>query len=62
MGAAVVDVERWQLVIDGLIQKPYALSLADLRRFPQVTVTAFHECYGSPLAPPVTALWRIGNV
>ena len=62
MGAAVVDVERWQLVIDGLVQKPYALLLADLQRFPQVTVTAFHECYGSPLAPPVKALWRIGNV
>ena len=62
MGAAVIDLARWQFVIDGLVQKPYALSLADLRRFPQVTVIAFHECYGSPLAPPVKALWRIGNV
>jgi DMSO/TMAO reductase YedYZ molybdopterin-dependent catalytic subunit len=62
MGSAVVDAERWQLVIDGLVQKPLTLSLADLRRFPQSVVTAFHECYGSPLTPPVKALWRIGNV
>jgi DMSO/TMAO reductase YedYZ molybdopterin-dependent catalytic subunit len=62
MGAAVVSAERWRLVIDGLVQKPVTLSLADLRRLPHVTMTAFHEYYGSPLAPSVKALWRIGNV
>jgi DMSO/TMAO reductase YedYZ molybdopterin-dependent catalytic subunit len=62
MGAAVVDAERWQLVIDGLVHTPLNLSLADLGHFPRSTITAFHECYGSPLAPPVKALWRIGNV
>jgi DMSO/TMAO reductase YedYZ molybdopterin-dependent catalytic subunit len=62
MGAAVVDAERWRLVIDGLVQTPLTFSLADLRCLPQSTITAFHECYGSPLAPPVKALWRVGNV
>lgn len=62
MGAAVVGTERWRLVIDGLVPKPVTLSLADLRRLPHVTMTAFHECYGSALALPFKALWRIGNV
>lgn len=62
MGAAVVDSERWQLVVDGLVSKPLTLSLADLRHFSETTVTAFHECYGSPLTLPVKALWRIGNI
>ena len=62
MGSAVVDASRWRLVIDGLVQTPLSLSLADLQHLPQTTVTAFHECYGSPLTPPVKALWRIGNV
>lgn len=62
MGSAVVDIDRWQLVIDGLVQRPFTLSFSELRRFPRTTVTAFHECYGSPLTPPVNALWRVGNV
>ena len=62
MGSAVVDTARWRLVIDGLVQNPLTLSLADMRRLPQSAVTAFHECYGSPLTPAVRALWRVGNV
>ena len=63
MGAAVVDPAKYRLVVDGLVAHPLTLSLADLRhRFPQTTVTAFHECYGSPLTPPIKALWRVGNV
>lgn len=62
MGAAVVDVERWQLVIDGLVMKPLTLTLDEVRSLPSTTITAFHECYGSPLKPPVEACLRIGNV
>lgn len=62
MGAAVVDVDRWRLVVDGLVDKPLSFTLDELQRLPAVTLEAFHECYGSPLAPQVKALWRVGNV
>ncbi|KAI9167945.1 Sulfite oxidase [Paramyrothecium foliicola] len=62
MGAAVVESEKWFLVIDGLVERPFTLSLSQLRRLPQKSVTSFHECYGSPVAPPENNVWRIGNV
>ncbi|KIW85534.1 hypothetical protein Z517_00926 [Fonsecaea pedrosoi CBS 271.37] len=62
MGAAVVDEGKWKLVVDGLVERPFSVSLAQLKSMPSSTVTAFHECYGSPIAPPIHALWRIGNV
>jgi len=62
MGAAVVNLEKWMLVVDGLVSHPFSVTLADLYKFPKTTVTAFHECYGSPVKPPVENLWRVGNV
>lgn len=62
MGPAVVDEEKWLLLIDGLVQHPFALTLDQLKKFPRTTLTAFHECYGNPLAPPTKAIWRVGNV
>jgi sulfite oxidase len=43
----VVDPEAWRLTVDGLVEKPLALSLADLRRFPRVTVAATLQCAGN---------------
>ncbi|KAG4262872.1 hypothetical protein FPRO03_10235 [Fusarium proliferatum] len=62
MGAAVVDNAKWLLVVDGHVRKSFALSLAQLKALPQTSVTSFHECYGSPLKPPTSNPWRIGNV
>lgn len=62
MGAAVVDTEKWRLVVDGLVERSFSLDLKTLLELPQKSVTAFHECYGSPLKPPVDNVWRIGNV
>ncbi|KAF1963700.1 molybdopterin binding oxidoreductase [Byssothecium circinans] len=62
MGAVDVDTQRYLLVIDGLVERPYTLTFDQLRAFPSTDVTAFHECFGSPLAPPTKALWRVGNV
>jgi len=62
MGAAVVDEDKWKLVVDGLVKQPLVLSLEELRSLPTTMITSFHECYGSPLKPPVEALWRVGNV
>lgn len=62
MGTTVVDETSYVLVVDGLVPRPFALTLPQLTALPQTSVTAFHECYGSPLKPPTEALWRIGNV
>jgi DMSO/TMAO reductase YedYZ molybdopterin-dependent catalytic subunit len=62
MGAAVVDETCYKLVIDGLVQRAISITLDELRLLPQTTITAFHECYGSPLKPPIEACGRIGNV
>jgi len=62
MGTAVVDRAKWRLVVDGLVACPFSISWSQLLQFPRESVTAFHECYGSPLKPPTTNLWRIGNV
>ncbi|KAH7082004.1 Oxidoreductase, molybdopterin-binding domain-containing protein [Paraphoma chrysanthemicola] len=62
MGVAVVDRARWKLVVDGLVDKPLVFSLQELECLPESSITAFHECYGSPLHPSQTNLWKIGNV
>lgn len=62
MGAAVVDPLKWTLVITGLVKNPFSLSLDQLKSLRQQSITSFHECYGSPIEPPVEAKWRIGNV
>lgn len=51
----------WQLEVDGLVEKPLTLSLADLEVLPKVDLPAFHECAGSPLRPSVPVR-RVGNV
>ncbi|KAG4433804.1 hypothetical protein IFR05_010718 [Cadophora sp. M221] len=62
MGAAIINTDKWVLVIDGLVNRPCSISLEQLRRFTKTTVTAFHECYGSPIKPAIENVWRIGNV
>lgn len=62
MGAVHVDVDKWRLVVTGLVARPFALTLAQLKALPCRTITSFHECFGSPLKPATSALWRIGNV
>lgn len=62
MGVAEVDKQKWLLVVDGLVERPFALTFAQLLALPSAEVTSFHECFGSPLTAPMTALWRVGNV
>ncbi|OOF91835.1 hypothetical protein ASPCADRAFT_210773 [Aspergillus carbonarius ITEM 5010] len=62
MGAANVDASRWNLVVDGLVERPFSIDLEQLRQMPSKSVTSFHECYGSPINPPTKNVWRIGNV
>ncbi|KAF2830921.1 molybdopterin binding oxidoreductase [Ophiobolus disseminans] len=62
MGIPLVPTSHYQLVIDGLVPHPYAVTLAQLKQLPSTSVTAFHECYGSPLKPSTEACLRVGNV
>ena len=62
VGAAVVDIGRYSITVDGLVNRPFTLSQENLKQRPASTITAFHECYGSPVEPPTQNLWRIGNV
>ncbi len=62
MGAVDVDIEKWLLVVDGLVKRPYALSFTQLLKLPSTSLQSVHECFGSPVAPATTALWRVGNV
>jgi DMSO/TMAO reductase YedYZ molybdopterin-dependent catalytic subunit len=62
MGSVEVDAKRWRLQVDGLVRRPFSIGLDGLRQLPSVSITAFHECFGSPLAPADGNLWRVGNV
>ena len=55
------DASTWQLVVDGLVERPLSLSMADLRRRPEVTRTVTLECAGNGRARlrprPVSQPW-----
>jgi sulfite oxidase len=61
-----VDMSRWQLSIDGLVEKPHQLRLEQLRRLPQIERVVTIECAGNGRAyfqPHVAgAQWRKGSV
>jgi sulfite oxidase len=42
-----VDPGAYRLTVDGLVESPLSLSLADLRRFPRITVGATLQCAGN---------------
>ena len=57
-----IDAARYQLVVDGRVGEPLALTLEDLRSQPAVSMPVMMECAGSGrahLAPrPVSAPWH----
>ncbi len=61
-----IDETAWTLVIDGEVEKPQTLTLADVRRVPSATVVATLECAGNGRAffdPPVAGVqWEKGAV
>lgn len=46
-GVPVMDPEKYELLIHGMVAKPMVFSLNDLKRFPSVTRIAFLECSGN---------------
>ncbi|MEL6767537.1 MAG: sulfite dehydrogenase [Pseudomonadota bacterium] len=43
-GIAEVEPEKWRLMINGLVERPLVFTLADLNRFPRVSLPYFLEC------------------
>lgn len=46
-GVPVIDPEKYELLIHGMVNKPMKFTLRDLKRFPSVTRTCFIECAGN---------------
>lgn len=63
-GTTHINPTTYTLRITGLVTTPLTLTLRDLKTLlPSKTLTATHECYGSPLNPPPTQpLYRIANL
>ncbi|HKE29407.1 MAG TPA: sulfite oxidase [Bryobacteraceae bacterium] len=61
-----IEPEAYKLTINGMVSKPVDLTLADLRKLPQYTVTATLECTGNGRAfytPKVPGIqWSRGAV
>ncbi|MEZ5288549.1 MAG: sulfite oxidase [Vicinamibacterales bacterium] len=61
-----LDAAAWRLEVDGEVNTPLSLSLADLRAMPAATITVTLECAGNGRAlfdPPVAGVqWRKGAV
>lgn len=43
--------DDWKLEIGGLVEKPFNLTLRELKTFPRYEIVSVHQCAGSPLAP-----------
>ena len=50
-GPAQLDAEKWKLEIAGFVERPLALSLADLKARPKREYTATLECSGNGAGP-----------
>jgi len=46
-GVPLIDPEKHELLIHGMVNKPMVFKLADLKRFPAVTRICFLECSGN---------------
>jgi DMSO/TMAO reductase YedYZ molybdopterin-dependent catalytic subunit len=60
------DLKKWRLVVDGEVEHPLSLSLAELKKMPRAEATCVLQCAGngralhSPILPGVQ--WRYGAV
>ncbi len=58
-GHPAVDEASWRLTLDGKVEKPLKLSLAEIKQLPSVTQTRTFECISNPVGGPLigNALW-----
>lgn len=47
------DAKDWRLRVEGLVKKPVALTLDDVRRFPKIEIESFIKCAGFPHDPTI---------
>jgi len=69
---ATTPADTWRLTVDGLVDRPLHLTLADLRAFPKHEVPAVLQCAGNgrfyygdaypDASHPAGAQWRTGGV
>jgi DMSO/TMAO reductase YedYZ molybdopterin-dependent catalytic subunit len=59
-GQVKLDAEQWKLEIAGFVEKPLALTLADLKARPRKDFTATMECSGNGAGPKF--LGAVANV
>jgi DMSO/TMAO reductase YedYZ molybdopterin-dependent catalytic subunit len=61
-----LDVDSYELKVDGAVRHPFAISMAELRKLPTVTRTGTLECAGNGrvfLSPQVEGVqWQLGAV
>lgn len=53
LGVPDIDVTDWSLEVEGLVERPLRLDMADVLALGAERLPAFHECFGSPFAPDV---------
>src|SRR5271165_7670917 len=61
LGIPDVDVDRWTLRIEGLVERPITYDFVDLKAFPKRELQSVHQCAGSPLNP-TSPTQRVCNV
>lgn len=52
-GVPHFEVKSWRLRIEGLVNKPLALTIDDIRRFPKIEIESFIKCAGFPHDPTI---------
>jgi DMSO/TMAO reductase YedYZ molybdopterin-dependent catalytic subunit len=52
-GIPQFDVKDWRLRIEGLVEKPLALTLDDIKRLPKIEIESFIKCAGFPHDPTI---------
>jgi DMSO/TMAO reductase YedYZ molybdopterin-dependent catalytic subunit len=52
-GIPQFDVKDWRLRIEGLVNKPLALTLDDIKRLPKIEIESFIKCAGFPHDPTI---------
>src|SRR5258706_4328919 len=63
-GVPEIDPKSYSLLVHGMVERPMVFTLADLKRFPQVSRVCFLECSGNlgRTAPPETTPQQLAGL
>jgi DMSO/TMAO reductase YedYZ molybdopterin-dependent catalytic subunit len=51
LGVPRLELDRWSLTIDGMVERPLTLRFDDLLGYAKTEVASVHQCCGSPFEP-----------